>query len=172
MDNLQAINHVYSYNNAVPMLDYVLDLCKYLDMKNNELKTMIDADEKKNEDLKYDYRVYEHKKHYSAGFKVYLYSKVQRNLPSVQSYAELEKMHAAGLLKQLSHMSIELDYSFGVGKYNEIVNHRNEFKIEFRPYDISFTRASDYDDAEANEIEDTIKRKLSDFVSYETIFGD
>lgn len=166
------INRVYSYNNAVPMLDYVLDLCKYLDAKNNELLALNEADEKKNQDLKFEYREYEHKKAYSAGFVIYLYSKVQRNLPSVHSYAELEKLHASGLLKQLMHMTIELKYTFGVGKNNEVVEHRNEFKIEFRPYDISFTRASNYDDAVANEIEEVIKRKMGEFVSYETIFGD
>ena len=154
------------------MHDYVLDLCKYLDMKNRELKLLTDADEKKNEDLKYDFREYEHKSHYSAGLKIYLYSKTQHNLPNVQSFAELEKLHAAGLLKQLTHMSIELDYSFSTGKSNELVDHRNEFKIDFRPYEILFSRSSDHDDAEANEIEEVIKRKLGDFVSYETIFGD
>ncbi len=172
MDNLQTINHVYNYNNAVPMLDYVLDVCKYLDAKYRELEALVAQDEVKNQDLKYEYREYSHKKAYSAGYTIYFYSKTQRSVPAAHSYAELEQMKNSGLLKQLRRMTIEVNYDYGVGKDNQINGHHNEFKLSFEPYEIVFTRVSDHDNETINEIEETVKRKMNEFLYYETIFGD
>lgn len=172
MDNPQIVNHTYSFNNAVPMLDYVMDVCRYLDTCYRELEKMSDEDEKKNEDLKHEYRVYSHKKAFSTRFSIYCYSNVQRSIPTSSSYAELERLRDAGFLKQLSNMTIELNYDFEVGKNNELETHHNEIELKFKPYEITLTRVSDHADAEVDQIEATTKRKMDEFVSYETIFGD
>ena len=67
---------------------------------------------------------------------------------------------------------IEVNYDYGVGKDNQINDHHNEFKLSFEPYEIVFTRVSDHDNETMNEIEETVKRKMNEFLYYETIFGD
>ena len=172
MDNLQTINHVYKTTITPFQCSTMYWMCKYLDAKYRELEALVAQDEVKNQDLKYEYREYSHKKAYSAGYTIYLYSKTQRSVPAAHSYAELEQMKNSGLLKQLRRMTIEVNYDYGVGKDNQINDYHNEFKLSFEPYEIVFTRVSDYDNETINEIEETVKRKMNEFLYYETIFGD
>ena len=136
------------------------------DTKNTEDHT---KEEEKNEPLKYEHREYDYKKSYGMRFKIYIWTNNSGSL-EYDSDDALRTAAANGRLNDVSSLKIEMDLDFGRGKEGAIEEHKNEFVISFRPYDIKFVRNSNYNDPEMDDLEKQIVNLMEDFPATKTIF--
>ena len=81
-----------------------------------------------------------------------------------------EDSYNSGHLINVDSVVITLDLSFKRGKDMATKEHENLFKISFKPYNIVFTRKSNYADPNMDQIENVINEILKKFRVQNTIF--
>lgn len=164
-----AINNEYDYSNIVASAANIGSLVQYCENVYNQLTNLIEEDERKNEQLKQEYRNYTWKKNYGMRFEV---SVRQKNFNSFSCKTLGSYMDALrnNQLSQVSSLTIDLDLSFKRGEGLNLNNHEHSFKIIFKPYEISFIRKSNYNDPHMNQVEENLKSILSKFQVANSIF--
>ena len=70
----------------------------------------------------------------------------------------------------LENVSLVLDLTFQRGIGTNLPYYTNKFKVEFRPYEIVFSRESDHNVMIMNQIENNIKSMLDQLPVVNTIF--
>ncbi len=171
MNEAKEINHEYDYSNIVPEMQFIALLIQQCETFYNELIKLCNEDEVKNEKLKYEYKDYEYKKNYSTKLEIAIRPK-NNNSPFLyyNSYATFLDNVNNGTLKEVESLTISLDLSFNRGKEFNTLEHKNTFNISFKPYDIHFTRNSNYDDQSMDKVEYVINEMLKRFKVQNTIF--
>ena len=165
----QVINNEYDYSNIIPTVDLVKSLAQYLSDLNDYLTKLTEEDEEKNKQFKIEYKEYSFKHHYSQGFEVFIREQGYNNI-TCKSYNEFLSAINDGNLKHISKLTINLDFDYERGKGNNIDVLENKFAIVFEPYNITFARKSNNNEAFINEIESKIKMALDNAAKMDTIF--
>ena len=168
-DTEKNINNEFNYSTAIPTTKNITILVQYCEEVFNSYSQLINEDESKNEKLKYEYRTYQYGKIYSLDFKVVIYDKNFKYIecPSLKSYIEAVNNKQ---INNVSSLNIKLNINFKRGPNGNTKDHINEFKINFKPYEIIFTRQSNFDDTNILKIENDINEILSKFPAIDTIF--
>ena len=163
------INNEYNYSNIIPTTDVVFQLVKYFDSLYKHFQKLIEEDEEKNKKLVPEYQEFLYKDTYSFDFEVNITSK-SINTICCKDLDQFISAVNGGNLNNIYALKIELNLDFGRGKGNNIENHKNKFKISFKPYEIIFIRKSNYNDQSMTEIEEMTKKALASFPVSNTIF--
>lgn len=169
MSEMVPVNHEYLYPNVLVVREYVENLAGFCYKAYRALSKKVTEEEEKNEPLKYEHREYDYKKSYGMRFKIYIWTNNSGSL-EYDSDDALRTAAANGRLNDVSSLKIEMDLDFGRGKEGAIEEHKNEFVISFRPYDIKFVRNSNYNDPEMDDLEKQIVNLMEDFPATKTIF--
>ena len=169
MNGLMPVNHEYLYPNILAVREYVENLVRFCDGAYRAFMNKVIEEEKKNEPLKYEHREYKYKKSYGTWMKIYISTNNSVSLEYDDDGAFRTAVNN-GKLNNVSSLNIELNLDFGKGKEGSIEDHKNEFRIEFRPYNIKFVRNSNYTDPEMDELEKQIVKLMEDFPATKTIF--
>lgn len=165
------INNEYDYSNSIPDIKSISYLVQYCDTLFQYLLGLIKEDELKNEKLRYDYKEYSFKKNYDTDFTVMIVGRGSYSQRmNCDNYQTFEKAIEDGYLKNVDKVVITLDLTYSRGKESALKKHENKFLITFAPYDITFTRKSNFNDSTMNEIEDNINGILKSFPVINTIF--
>ena len=164
-----AINNEYDYSNIIASGEAVAYIVKYCETLFNQFNALIANDEKKNEMLKYEFKNYEYAKHFKSEFTVTIKQRGLNNIICKNYNAYMEALNS-GNINNLNGMDIIMDLSYKRGANSELKEHRNDFKIIFRPYDIRFIRKSNHNEVNMNQIEDSINAMLKQFPVANTIF--
>ena len=162
------INNEYDYSTSIPTIEYISYLIYYCDNEYKRFINLIDEDEQKNKELKYEYKNYNYKKLYVA-FNVYIGEKSYNNI-NCKDYESFINAVNGGNLKNINNLQIKLDLNYKRGNNNSLVDHENSFTIIFKPYDIIFARKSNYNEQLMNEIENNINNILKKFPKANSIF--
>lgn len=163
------INNEYNYSNSLPVVELITYLVQYCDKIYKNFVNLIEEDEKKNEQFKHEYRNYKYKKNFGERFEIYIREKNYNGI-SCKDLSSFEKIVNDGKLKNINSLEIRMNLNYDRGKYMNLIKHENHFHISFKPYEIIFTRNSNYNEIEMNKIEDTIKDVLNKFPVVNTIF--
>lgn len=164
-----AISNEYDYSNVIPTAQNIGNLVQYCDAIYNQLLNLIEEDEKKNIQLKEEYRNYTWKKSYNMNFEVSIKQKNYNNI-SCKNHSSYQDALNSGQVNHLTSLVIDTNLSFKRGEGMKLQEHQNSFKIVFKPYEISFLRKSNYNDPHMNQIEENIKSILNKFETVNTIF--
>ena len=165
------INNEYDYSNIVVEAEAVSVLVKYCESYYNQFVAMCDEEEAKNEKLKFEYKNYQYKKTYSMGLEIKIREKDgDYSGTSCKTYESFVEAINAGHLKNVDSLTIDLNLSYKRGKDIETKDHENRFKISFKPYEIVFTRKSNFTDSYMDQIENVINEILKKFRVQNTIF--
>ena len=73
-------------------------------------------------------------------------------------------------MKNVSGVDIKLNMDFERGREGNFESHENNFVIIFKPYEITFSRKSNYNDVNINQIENQINEILKKFPVANCIF--
>ena len=166
----EIINNEYDFSNIIPTEESVKYLVEYLNGLNDKFSQIIKEDEEKNERLKYEYRVYTYKNHFSKGLSISIFTGSVGNYIDCNDYQSFESAIKDGNLKNVSRLRIDLNLDFARGMNNSLDQHENAFSIVFKPYDITFIRKSNHNDPIMNEIEKQIINILNQFPVANSIF--
>ena len=114
-------------------------------------------------------RVYQYGKKYSRGLEISIYDKNYKSFicKNLQEYLNAIQNNQVSNIRKLN---ITLEINFKRGQQPNIEEHENEFEIEFQPYEITFTRKSNFDDRNMQQIETDINEILKKFPAIDTIF--
>lgn len=165
------ISHEFDYSNIVPEIQGVSFLVQYCESYYNQMIKMCEEDEEKNQKLKSEYKFYQYKKSYNAKFDVVIKEKNDNvSRLSCKTYESFIDAVNNKHLNNVESVVITLDLSFKRGKDLELSEHENIFKISFMPYNIIFTRKSNYEDENMDQIENIINEILKKFRVQNTIF--
>lgn len=168
-DETVIINNEYDYSNVVPLIECVSYLVQYCDSVYRQFMVLVEEDAKRNEQLKYDYQNYDYKKSYRDSFQVYIREKSYNNI-TCKDFASFQSAIKDGNVKNINSLEIKLDLYYGRGKNNSLVEYENSFTVIFKPYEITFARKSNHNEANMNQIEITIKDILNKFPVTNSIF--
>ena len=169
MNGSVPVNHEYLYPNILVVREYVENLVGFCDRVYRAFIKKVAEEEEKNEPLKYEHREYKYKKSYGMRMKVYIWTNSSVSL-EYDNEGAFRAAANSGKLNDVSSLKIELDLDFGRGREGSIEDHKNEFRVEFRPYDIKLVRNSNYADPEMDELEEQIVKLMEDFPATKTIF--
>ena len=164
-----AISREFDYSNSIPETKPILLLVQYCDSCYNQLVQMCEEDEKRNERIKYDYQTYQYKKAFGLNYEIRITSK-NYSSTECKNYESFVELVNSGNLNNIKSLTILLELSFDRGKSGQMKRHENEFRISFEPYKIIFTRKSNYQDAEMDQIENVINEIFKKFSVQNTIF--
>lgn len=165
------VSHDFDYSNVVAEIETISFLVQYCNSYYEQFIKMCEEDEEKNVKLKSEFKFFQYKKGYNAKFEVAIKEKGNSfsNL-TCKNYESFVEAVNAGHLRNVDSVTITLDLSFKRGKEYETKEHENTFKISFKPYEITFKRKSNHDDATMNQIENVINEILKKFRVQNTIF--
>ena len=164
-----VINNKFDYSNVVPTIDAISYLVQYCDQKNKQLTKLVEEDEEKNKQFKFEYKNYMYKKSYGQGLQIYIKDKSYNNI-TCKDYETFISAVKNGNLNNVSTLDIKLCMDFYRGKSENYDDHENSFTIVFNPYDITFTRKSNYNDPTMDKIEEQINAILKQFPVVNSIF--
>lgn len=164
------INNEYDYSNILPVVDYVAYLVQYCDQVYNQLLKLQQEDEEKNKQFKPEYKEYNFKKKYSQGLEIYIKEKNYHNNITCKDYSTFKTAIDDGNLKNVDGVDIRLNMDFDRGREGKFESHENSFVIIFKPYEITFSRKSNYKDDSINQIENQINEILKKFPVANCIF--
>lgn len=164
------INNEYDYSNILPTVDYVLYLVQYCDQVYNQLLKFQADDEEKNKQFKEEYREYNFKKKYSQGLEIYIKERNYHNNITCKDYNTFKSAVDDGNLNNVIGVDIKLYMDFERGRFGNYESHENTFTILFKPYEITFSRKSNYNDINMSEIEKQINEILKKFPIANCIF--
>ena len=164
-----VINNEYDYSNIVASGENIAYIVQYCENLYKQFLALVEQDERKNEALKYEYKNYEYGKHFKCEFTITIKNSGLINIicKSLSSYMDALN---SGKITHVNGLDIILDLSYKRGGATQFAEHRNDFKIIFRPYDIKFIRKSNFNEASMNQIENSINSILSKFAIANTIF--
>lgn len=169
-DNIEtSINNEYDYSNmivTVQSVDFVARLCDHF---YNYFLSLVESDEAKNEKLKYEFQNYEYKKSYLDSFKIMIQNKSYNSI-YCKSYDSFVDAVNKGQVKNVNCLEIELNLSYQRGTTSKFVNHENVFNITFKPYNIVFTRKSNFKEVNMDKVETSINELLEQIPVVDTIF--
>lgn len=163
------INNENNYSDILPTAETVAYLVNYCDKVYKDFVSLLEEDEKKNEQYKLEYKNYMYKKSYADRFEVTIRNKNYNNI-TCKSYDMFLSAIEDGNVKNVQSITINLELGFKRGKERDFEEHENEFKIEFKPFDTTFVRKSNHNDPSMNNIEEKIKMILERFPTMNTIF--
>ncbi len=170
-EKVTQINHEYDYSNSVPEISSISYLVQYCDTLFQHLLSLIQEDEAKNERLNYNYKEYMFKKSLETGFDVSIKEKGSYTGGfSCDDYKDFVNAVQNGLLNNIDRLVINLSMSYRRGKEGSLQQHDNFFTITFKPYEITFTRKSNFSDSNMDEIENNINEVLKKFKVQNSIF--
>ena len=164
-----VVNNEYDYSNILPTVEKIEYLVKYCDEMNKQLTRLVEDDEEKNKQFKFEYREYLFKKSYGQKFEVYIREKTYNNL-TCKDYEQFESAVKGGNLKSVTDMKITLCLDYFRGKGDNIEEYENSFIISFKPYEIKFARKSNHEDQIMDKVEKQINDILKQFSIANTIF--
>lgn len=171
MKEESIILHTFDYSNIIPKLDYVLILVQYCNSYYDQLLKLCSEDEEKNLKLKSEFKFFNYKKSFSMEFKVIFKEKCENASQIVcNSYISFLELVKNGNLKSVDFLKITLNLSFKRGKDFELCDCDNLFEISFKPYNIVFTRKSNYEDEVIDKIENSINLVFQQANVENTIF--
>lgn len=163
------VNNEYDYSNVLPTVEAISYLVQYCDEMNKQLTKLVEADEEKNKQFKLEYKEFMYKKSYGQQFEVFIREKSYNNI-TCKDYLQFMSAVNGGNLNGISSMDIKLCMDFHRGKGNNTEEHENSFLITFKPYEIKFTRKSNHNDPNMDQIEQQIKDILKQFPVANCIF--
>ena len=168
-NNEKNIKTSFGYSNIIPSSQYISVLVQYCEKINNQYTQIIQDDEAKNEKLKYEFQSYQYGKKYSRGLEISIYDKKYKSFicKNLQEFLNAIQNNQVSNIRKLN---ITLEINFKRGQQPNIEEHENEFEIEFQPYEITFTRKSNFDDRNMQQIETDINELLKKFPAIDTIF--
>lgn len=164
-----TIVNKHDYSNAIVGEEQFKYIINYLEGIMSNFDDMMSKEEEKNKTVKTEYQHYDFKKCYLTGFRVSLRNdKVgYKNYENIQTFKEDFNNK---LLTNLEYIKIELNLSFKRGIGYDLVEYKNSFSINFKPYDIVFTRESDHNVMIMNKVEENIFNMLNQLPVANTIF--
>lgn len=165
-----VINNEFDYSNIVPTIETISYLVQYCDQLNKQLKKLVEEDDEKNKQFKYEYKDYLYKKSYGQEFRVYIKEKSYSNNITCNDYESFLSAVKGGNLNQVVGLDIRLCMDFLRGKEGNLEEHKNLFTIIFNPYDIKFARKSNHNDPTMNKVEEEINSILKQFPVANSIF--
>lgn len=163
------IEKKYDYSNAIVTESDVSYIAQCCDQIYRQFCNLINEDEKNNERLKIEYRQYNYKKSYGVRFLISIKNK-DFKVTECSDYVVFMEYVKNGKLKNIESVEIELALNFKRGREGSLNEHENLFRIFFRPYEIKFTRKSNYHEDSMDKIENYINDKLSKLPVVNTIF--
>ncbi len=166
----KQINNEYDYSNIIPDVQSISYLVQYCDSLMQYLMRMIAEDEERNERLKYEYREYQYKKTFDTGFTITISENNVISHLECNSYESFLELVNTGHLSNVKKLTIKLNLSYKTGKEGNLKKHENLFLISFAPYEITFSRKSNFYNSNMNEIEKNINEILKKFGIQNTIF--
>lgn len=171
MENeVKIINNEYDFSNVIADIDSVDYLVKYCDQISKYFLDLISKDEEKNKMLKYDYQNWNYKKRYSDILKIYIKQHNYVNDLECKNYDEFKSAVLDGNLKNVNELIIKIDLSYKSGKNDNLIEHVNEFRISFKPYNIIVSRKSNFSEEFADQFEKNLLIILEKFNKVNTIF--
>lgn len=166
------INNEFDYSNILPVVNYIGYLVQYCDQIYKKLLKLQEQDEEKNKPLKYQYKEYNFKRKYSQGLEIYIREKNFHNNITCKDYDTFKTAIDDGNLKNVSSIDIKLNMDFERGHEGNFEVHENNFIIIFKPYEITFSRKSNYNDRIMEQIEKEINDILKKFPIANCVFCD
>ena len=167
---VEIVKEKLSYPNLLAVQEYVVDLVKFCFSLYGSFEKLVSDDTAKNEQLKLDFREYEHYKHYAAGCNVII-SNSDFHTSRYNNYDEFDSLVKNGMLKKLSKIRIELNLSYRSGKFNALVDNENSFIIVLEPSASTFEYSANHETSDMREIFTRLKAKLDDFPATLTVFS-
>ncbi len=164
-----VIKNEYDYSGVIPTVDNIAYLVQYCDQMNKQLTELVKEDTEKNKQYKDEYKEYKFGKSYGQGFSVYVSNKDYSGL-TINDNEEFLLAIKAGKLKNIHRLVITLNMDFRRGVGSNPAEHENTFEIVFEPYDIKFTRKSNFSDPDMDQIEEQINSMMSQMPTTNTIF--
>ena len=161
----------FDYSNAVPEIEIISFLIQYCESYYNQLIKLCEEDEEKNVKLKSEYKNFQYKKVYNTGFEINIKEKGKSfTSMTFKNYNTFIECYNTGHLNNIDSLVINLNLSFKRGKEFSLIEHENIFKISIKPYDIVFTRKSNFADPNMEQIENIINEIMKKFRVQNTIF--
>lgn len=164
-----VINNEYDYSTIIPSGEAIGYIVQYCENLYTQFTTLVNNDERKNETLKYEYKNYEYGKHFKSEFTVTIKKSGLNNI-ICKSYSSYLDVLNSGNINNVNGLDIIMDLSYKRGDNTHIIEHRNDFKVIFRPYDIRFIRKSNHNENNMNQIENSINAILKQFPTANSIF--
>lgn len=131
---------------------------------------MCEEDEQKNERFKSEYKNYQYQKTFGTSFNVYVRSGESYTTTDCPDYNSLLTMAQSNQLTNVKSLKISLSLTYKRGNYTNFEEHTNEFNIEFKPYDIKFTRKANHRENNMEQIETAIVNYFNNVERTNTIF--
>ena len=169
-NNKVVINNEFDYSNIIPTVENIKYLVQYCDMVYKQFILLTEEDERKNIQFKREYKQYKHKKKYSAGFEVFIYMKSYKNSLTCKDLETFNSAVKDGNIKNVHSLDIKLNLDYQSGKGDNLIDYNNLFKITLKPYEIEFTRKSNNNNEDMNNIEKNINDLFKKLPSMNTIF--
>jgi len=166
---ITIINNEYDYSNILPTIECITYLVQYCENVYKYFMSLVEEDEKRNEQLKYEYKNYNYKKTYSQRIEIYIKEKSYNNI-TCKDFSSFQSAINDGNLKNVNGLDIKLELDYEKGTMNNFVNYENSFSIIFRPYEITFARKSNHNEIYMNQIENAINEILKQFPIANSIF--
>ena len=170
MNNHEIITKEYKNNKIVPVIDYISYLAKYLYGEYQEYIKLMDEDEERNKQFKYEYKEYNYKKIYSTRYEIIIKKHDYKRL-NCDSFELFETAIKNGEFTNIEELIIELIIDYNRGKYGNYDEYNNSFIIKFKPFETTFDRKSNYNDDRMNNIEINIRNILEHFPQVDSIFS-
>ena len=163
-----VISNEFDYSNKLAEVEAIVYLAQYFENTYQQFLALCAEDEKKNEPLKYEFQKYNYKNSYSR-FEIYIREKSYNNI-TCKSLSSLIDTVKKGQLKNVSSLEIIMELNYRRGKQYELETHENTFKLIFKPYEIVFTRNSNHNESQMNQIESNINKIMEQFKTANSIF--
>jgi hypothetical protein len=163
------ISNEYDYSNVVVDRISLLSLAQYVNEIYIKMTDIFNEEEKKNEQLKWEFQTYEYKKGY-INLEFNIRDKNYSNI-SCESYEALLSASENGSLNNISSFSISMKLNYSKGKQTTMIALNNSFDITFKPYEIRFIRKSNYNEVLMNQIEEGIHNIMDKFKVLNTVFS-
>ncbi len=159
------------YLDLLAVQEFVEDLAKYCERQFADLQQKMEADQRKNDQLRFDFQEYSYDKNFQEGFKITAYDS---NLHFVD-YDDVASWQAAqrgDTFRDLVSVTIILNLCYRSGKKSgTMTEHLRKIKVQFKP-NASYIEYEHNDvDDEYRDVYQTIVNKLNEFPAVRTIFS-
>lgn len=162
-----GIQNQHNYSTIIPTGECITYLVQYCADEYQKF-TALTEEVEKNKEQHGEYN-YSFKKGASL-FEIAIRGKQYSNIVC-ENFQEFEAAIQEKGLKDISSLEIKMHLNFKRDREEVGTEHQNEFVIIFRPYEISFSRKSNYNETMMNQIETNIDDVLRRFPSINSIFS-